>query len=89
MSTVKTFRAKLPYFRALLQRYQFSTKKARSLEVLQVWGDLTRDAKLWRGIRRGRLPLEIRLAELTTAELNTLRQRVMKERQAHAKQTAA
>jgi hypothetical protein len=86
MSTVTTFKAPLPYFRGLLQCYGFITKKARSLEVLQVWGDLTRDAKLWRGIGKGKLPLEMRLAELTTAELNTLRQRVTKERQEHAKQ---
>jgi hypothetical protein len=76
MSAVKTFRAVLPYFRGLLQRYGFIKNKTQSKTVLNVWGVLTRNAKLWAGIGRGKRPLEMRLAELTTAELNTLRQRV-------------
>ena len=79
MSTATTFKARLPYFRGLLQQYQLISKKARSLTVLKVWGDLTRDAQLWRSIGRGRLPLEMRLAELTTAELSALRKKVTKE----------
>ena len=87
MTIDKKFRAALPCFRGLLQQYQFITEKARSLEVLKVWGDLTRNAKMWRGIGRGKLPLEMRLAELTAAELNMLRVRVKREAE-RAKQTA-
>jgi hypothetical protein len=85
MSGANTFKAPLSYFRGLLHRYGFITKKARSMEVLSVWGGLTRDAKLWRGVGRGKLPLEMRLAELTTAEIFTLRQRSMKLRKQDAK----
>jgi hypothetical protein len=86
MSAIKTFKAPLAYFRGLLQRYGFIKKRALSMTVLNVWGDLTRDVKLWGGIRRGRLPLEMRLAELTTAELTSLRQRVTSVRRGNAKQ---
>jgi hypothetical protein len=89
MTIDKKFRAALPYFRGLLQQHQFIAKKARSLTVLKVWGALTRNAKLWRGIGRGRLPLEMRLAELTTAELNTLRVRVKREAERAKQQTTA